>query len=86
MDEKEQEEIRKIAEEEARKLNMWEAERRQQSIEKYGRDIYTNKEIGSKKIRKFNKKLDIVVKGIIAICAFILFSFLLKILANVWGL
>ena len=76
------EELKKILEEEQKKLNWWEATQRQESIEKYGKDIYTDKEIGMKKMRKINNIIDrtlkivwvlLIISGILVLI-FLLFS------------
>jgi hypothetical protein len=86
MEEKENEdELQKITEEELKKMNMWEAEQKQKSIEKYGRDIYTNKEIGNKKMRKINNKIDNFINILHIIIPIVVAILLVAGLILAWG-
>jgi hypothetical protein len=65
MEEKnDEDELNKITEEEVKKMNIWQAEQRQKSIEKYGKDIFTDKTIGNKNLKKLkniNQKIDLMI-------------------------
>jgi hypothetical protein len=86
MEEKENEdELQKITEEELKKMNMWEAEQKQKSIEKYGRDIYSNKEIGNKKMRNINNKIDKFINILHIIIPIVVAILLVAGLILAWG-
>ncbi len=75
-----------LTEDELRELNLYAEQKRQESLEKYGRDIYDdNKEIGSKKAIKRRNFWDKVVDIYLAIRMYVLFAILIFILAMVWG-
>jgi hypothetical protein len=65
MEEKnDEDELNKITEEEVKKMNIWQAEQRQKSIEKYGKDIFTDKTIRNKNLKKLkniNQKIDLMI-------------------------
>lgn len=77
-----------LEEEEIKKLNMYQAELRQQSIEKYGRDIYSDKVFGTKglkRMQKVNRDFEKALKGvliffIIFFALFIVYAFFIG-----WG-
>lgn len=88
MDENKDEELNKLNEEEVKKLNMYQAELRQRSIEKYGRDIYSDKVFGTKglkRMQKVNRDFEKALKGvliffIIFFALFVAYAFLIG-----WG-
>ena len=80
-------EIDKLNEEEIKRMNMQFAELRQRSIEKFGRDIYTDgiTTEGLKKMRRINEKVEKGIKvflilGIVFFIFFIAFALFLG-----WG-
>lgn len=78
-------ELKKILEEEQEKFNWWESTQRQESIEKYGKDIYADPEIGMKKMRKVNNIIDKILKMIWILLIIAGISILVFFLFEGWG-
>ena len=80
-----QEDENPLTEEEIRELNLYTEERRQESIAKYGRDIYAeNRKIGNEKTKKINGRIDKIFNFIFKSFHPILFIILIAILLFVW--
>ena len=60
-------------------------ERRQRSMEMYGKDIYTDKTIGNEKVRKINKGIEKFIYFVRFAIKAIAIIFLLRILIMVWS-
>ena len=74
-----------LTEEELKELNLYIEERRQESIAKYGRDIYSeNRQIGNKKTQKINGFIDKICNFFLNNFYLILFIILISILIMVW--
>jgi hypothetical protein len=84
-DNNQDEEMKKIVDEEIRKMNIYEAEQRAQSIEKFGRDIYTNKTVGNKKMKDINDRIDLIINIFHFLVPFIVVALLLGGLFLAWG-
>ena len=73
-------------EDKIKELNMFTEQRRQESIAKYGRDIYAeNRSVGSKKAVKRRDTIDKIIHFINVIKPFVVFGILIFILIAVWG-
>ena len=73
-------------EEKIKELNMFTEQRRQESIAKYGRDIYAeNRTIGSKKAVKRRDTIDKIIHILNVVKPFIIFGVLIFLLIAVWG-
>jgi 3-methyladenine DNA glycosylase AlkD len=84
-DNNQDEEMKKIVDEEIRKMNIYEAEQRAQSIERFGRDIYTNKTVGNKKMKDINGKIDKIINIFHFLVPFIVTVLLIGGLIMAWG-
>jgi hypothetical protein len=83
MEEKNNEdELHKKEEEE---LEKWASEQRQKSIEMYGRDIYTDKNIGNKGIKKINSKIDFLISVLHVLIPIVVVIILIWGLVFAWG-
>ena len=73
-------------EDKIKELNMFTEQRRQESIAKYGRDIYAeNRSVGSKKAVKRRDNIDKFLHILNVLIPFIVFGVLIFILIFVWG-
>ena len=73
-------------EDKIKELNLFTEQRRQESISKYGRDIYSeNRKIGNEKAVKLRDRIDKFFHIIEIIKPFILVGLLIFILIKVWG-
>ena len=74
-----------LTEEEIKELNLYAEERRQESIAKYGRDIYAeNRTIGNKKIQKANGIIDKILSIFFKSFHYVIIILLIFILIRVW--
>ena len=75
-----------LTEDEIKELNLYTELRRQESMAKYGRDIYAeDRKIGNKKAIDRRNFWDKIFDIYIAIRVYVLFAVLITILALVWG-
>ncbi len=80
-----QEEENLLTEEEIKELNLFTEERRQESIAKYGRDIYAeDRKVGNQKTRKTNTIIDKFLKALYYIIHYGLIILLIVALIAVW--
>ncbi len=75
-----------FTEEELRELNLYAEEQKQESMAKYGRNIYDEKgKIGNEKFLKVTKFIDKIFDVFFNIRIYLLFAVLIIILIFVWG-
>lgn len=73
-------------EDKIKELNMFTEQRRQESIAKYGRDIYAeNRTVGNKKAVKRRDTIDKIIHILNVLKPFIIFGVLIFLLIAVWG-
>ena len=73
-------------EDKIKELNMFTEQRRQESIAKYGRDIYAeNRTVGNKKAVQRRDRIDKIIHIINAIKPFFIAGILIFILISIWS-